>query len=485
MHRRICFIPLDSRPVCYDLPRRLAQVARLELCVPSPKLLGSPGVNLKAPADFKALDRWAKNHLFENDPVIAALDTIAYGGLIPSRLGDETVDEVQDRLDRFFDRVKATALFGFSSILRIPNYNFAEEEPDYWNQFGKLLYQYSAEVHELGAAAPATLQQLPEAVRSDFLNRRHRNFTINQGLIKRLVSGPLDYLVFCQDDTGPYGLNVQEARQLQALLKEKKLTDQGHLQTGADEVACVLLARWLSQSHQRTLKIFPIYSAEAGKKVMARFDGLPIETVVTQQIKACGAEVAKKAADADLWLVVHTPQTLQGDHCERLRATVSAEQRDQVVKTFKKAFDQGKPVILADVAYANGCDPDLTPKLLQTFPDLSGLYGYAGWNTPGNTMGTALAMGIVRVLAESKQQFDAAAFKELLLIRMGDDWLYQADVRYQMRRMSNGHPPDEAVLNVAMADGLEMLQSRLGVTSRTIRCRFPCHRTFEIEIALS
>lgn len=490
MHRRICFIPLDSRPVCYDLPKRLAHSAGIELCLPSPKLLGSGQGDLKTPGDFKALSRWVKNHLFENDPIIVALDTIAYGGLIPSRINTDPLDVLEDRIDKFFKIVKAPSLYGFSSILRIPNYNFSEEEPDYWDQYGKALYQHSYETHESGQAVSETASHIPPAVLSDFLSRREKNYQLNQHYIDRLTKGQLDYLVFCQDDTGQYGLNVQEAEGLRKSLTQHKMADHGHIQTGADEVACCLIARWMSQSmsqsssasKQRKLKIYPFYSSDQGRKLVARFDGVPIEAIVQQQAKACGAEIVKKSSDADLWLIVHTPDTFQGDHCERLRAKVDEEQRIQVLSLLKKAFDQEQPVMVADVAYANGSDPILTERILQELPSLTGLYGYAGWNTPGNTIGTAIAMGIVRKLAEEKKKFNAQAFNTLLMIRLADDWLYQSDVRYQIREMAS-LIPDEKILNVSMASGLELLQRRLGLDSLSVHCRFPCQRTFEIEVA--
>ena len=39
-HRRIGFIPLDARPVCYDLPKQLAAMSGLELVCPTQRLLG-------------------------------------------------------------------------------------------------------------------------------------------------------------------------------------------------------------------------------------------------------------------------------------------------------------------------------------------------------------------------------------------------------------------------------------------------------------
>lgn len=490
MHRRVCLIPLDSRPVCYDLPRRLAEMAGLELCMPSPKLLGSPAGKLKQPGDFKALQRWVKNHLVENDPVIAALDTVVYGGLIPSRISEDPRSVLEERLEKFFQTVRATQLLGFSSILRIPNYNNAEEEPDYWRTWGKDLYAFSAKVHQEGAFPLKPTDQYrevstPSSILADFLSRREKNFQLNRKLVDYLNQGKLDYLVFCQDDTGPYGLNVYEAKQLQAQLKENPdASIRSHVQTGADEVAACLLARWMGQNQERTVSIYPFYSSDTGKKLVAKFDGLPIESVVSQQIRACGAKPVKKSADADVWLIVHTPHTRQGDHCENQRPILDEDQTEHTLQLLKKAFDLNKPVILADVAYANGSDPALTAKLIQTFPDLMPLYGYAGWNTPGNTLGSAIATGVIRLLAEERGRFQPEAFRQVQLIRFADDWLYQSDVRYQMRKLTNGKPPDEAMLNVTMANGLALLQQRLKVDAQSIRCRFPCKRTFEIEVAV-
>lgn len=480
-HKRVFLIPLDSRPVCYDMPRRLASVAGLELGMPAPNLLGQ----LKAPANFKSLSRWVKNHLFENDPLIVALDTIAYGGLIPSRVNEEPLEVLEKRIDAFFQQVKADACYGFSSILRIPNYDFAEEEPDYWNQYGSKLYRYSVERHEKGHAAS---DGIPTSVLADFMTRRDKNFTLNERYLSLLTSETLDYLTYCQDDTGSFGLNVQEAEQLAAQIKKRKLTDSAHIQTGADEVACCMLARWMVLQQEEPVKVYPFYSSEAGRKLVAKFDGLPIETVVEKAIKACGAVVVKKAADADLWVMVHTPDDRQGDHCSREQARVNPDQLDEVLKVLDKSLSMGKPLSIADVAYANGGDPRLMEKLIAKFDDLTGLYGYAGWNTPGNAIGTAVAMGLVRLMAEANRTFDPEAFCKLMLIRLADDWLYQADVRHTVRASMNGSAlngvPDEKMLNVLMADGLFLLKSRLGLDSQAVQCRYPCQRTFEVEIGL-
>ena len=477
--KRIHLIPLDSRPVCYDMPRRLAEIAGLELNMPGPALLGQ----LKKPADFKRLERWVKNHLFENDPLIVALDTVAFGGLIAGRVNEDSLDTLRKRVDAFFAAVRAEAIFGFSAVLRIPAYNNAEEEPAYWKQWGKALYQYSVDMHRQGSSPQEA--RIPAAVLSDFNTRRQKNHALNKSYFADVEAGRLDYLTFCQDDTGPFGLNVKEACDLGEQIAARNLQDRAHVQTGADEVAACMMARWMSQQQAKAPRIFPVYTDAQGKDLIARFDGLPISDVVEKAIAACGAVVAKKASDADLWVLVHPPSERQGDHCSRLSARTNPAQLIEAEKILAKAKQQNKPVTLADVAYANGSDPRLAERLLSHDFDLNGLYGYAGWNTPGNAIGTAVAMGLVRLLAEKAGSFNAEAFARLLLIRLGDDWLYQSDVRQRLRAMQNGTggPPDEALLNVAMADGLQLLKGRLGLQAEKLHCRFPCDRTFEVEIA--
>lgn len=479
-HKRVYLIPLDSRPVCYDMPKRLAEVAGLELGMPAPNLLG----HLKKPANFKTLSRWVKNHLFENDPLIVALDTIAYGGLIASRVNEDPLETLQQRVQSFFQQIKVDACYAFSSILRIPNYNFDEEEPAYWNQYGQALYRYSAQLHETGQAEAG---DIPDAVLKDFMARREKNFALNESYLSLLFEGTLDYLTYCQDDTGAFGLNVQEAQSLSKQLSKRKL-EHAHIQTGADEVAACMLARWMVLQYPEPVKVYPFYSSETGRHLVAKFDGLPIEMVVEKAIRACGAQVAKKSAEADLWVMVHTPEDRQGDHCSREQAKVQPEQLEEVQKVLQKALQLGKPIALADVAYANGADPRLMDKLVFQFEDLTGLYGYAAWNTPGNAIGTTVAMGLVRLMAERQNTFNAQAFCQLMLIRLADDWLYQADVRHTVRQSMNGNAhrqaPDEALLNVLMADGLFLLKNRLGLEKQSVHCRYPCQRTFEIEVTL-
>ena len=64
---------------------------------------------------------------------------------------------------------------------------------------------------------------MPAEILDDYLSTRKRNFDINKLYLDWLTEGVLDTLVYSKDDTGEYGLNVEEAQTLEAEAKSKKI----------------------------------------------------------------------------------------------------------------------------------------------------------------------------------------------------------------------------------------------------------------------
>ncbi|MGE0200814.1 MAG: DUF4127 family protein [Candidatus Melainabacteria bacterium] len=487
-------VPLDNRPVCRTLPVQLAAMAGFPLGVAPGHLLG----HLKTPGPVDALTEWLLSECTDGTPLILSLDALAYGGLIASRVGNESPEELNRRVDACLNPLagRGVPVFGFSAIMRIPHYNDAGEEPEYWATWGEALYRFSEQCHRDGREPIEWVTQIPPEVLADFKTRRARNHALNRGYLDRLANDALHALVFCQDDTGEFGLNVQEAHALIQEAGERGLSDFVRLQTGADEVACTLLTRVWMHTLDRPLTVWPVYSHEAGGQVMARFDGIPIATLIEQQITACGAVLADNADSADSWLVVHTPTGPlgpQGDHCaaavsdpqdpEAGHAAIQPAQHLAVLETLEAAFACGRPVALADIAYANGGDPALMTLLLSRGMDWDGLYGYAGWNTPGNSVGTALAMLLTRRMAEQAETFQIDRYREMLATRLADDWLYQSTVRTALRAQHPGQLPSVAALSEAMHTGLALIRQRLKLLDYTVQLDFPCARTFEIAVS--
>jgi hypothetical protein len=86
---------------------------------------------------------------------------------------------------------------------------------------------------------------------------------------------------------------------------------------------------------------------------------------------------------------------------------------------------------VCDVAYPNGADPLLIDLLLREV-DITRLAAYGGWNTAGNTIGTALAQGCAARVARTPEQH--AAQQRFLLHRFLEDWGYQHVVRAETRQ---------------------------------------------------
>ena len=149
---KIAMIPIDNRPVCYNLPKEIAAIdSDLELFLPDKILLGG----LKSFADIDGIFHWL-DKLDGLDAIIVSLDTIAYGGLISSRRSRSSFEEVQAKMDRFREKLNLYSgkVYAFSSIMRISNNNVNEEEKEYWDKYGTQIFEYSYNFHkdEIGRA---------------------------------------------------------------------------------------------------------------------------------------------------------------------------------------------------------------------------------------------------------------------------------------------------------------------------------------------
>lgn len=197
---KICFIPIDNRPVCYNLAKDIAAIdENIELFIPPREFLG----DLTRSAGVNEIIEWIEN-IPECDAMVISLDTIAYGGLIPSRRSTDSLEDIKSRLKRLKPSLKNKKVYAFSSIMRISNNNYNEEEKEYWKDWGKKIFEYSYSGVNDG---------IPQAILDDYLATRKRNFEIN----KTYLNWGLNTLIFSKDDCAPKGFNVDEARELERL----------------------------------------------------------------------------------------------------------------------------------------------------------------------------------------------------------------------------------------------------------------------------
>ncbi|DAB21010.1 TPA: hypothetical protein CPT94_08710 [Candidatus Gastranaerophilales bacterium HUM_22] len=429
---KICFIPIDNRPVCYNLAKDIAAIdENIELFIPPREFLG----DLTRSAGVNEIIEWIEN-IPECDAMVISLDTIAYGGLIPSRRSTDSLEDIKSRLKRLKPLLKNKKVYAFSSIMRISNNNYNEEEKEYWKDWGKKIFEYSYSGVNDG---------IPQAILDDYLATRKRNFEIN----KTYLNWGLNTLIFSKDDCAPKGFNVDEARELERLGAKTK--------TGADEIPLTLLARAI----EKEIKVFVEFTEPDYKDCISNYEDVSIEKSVQGQLELGGFTQVQTREEADVILILNNFIEKQGEYV-----------MGWTTQPFRKTFTPpDKPYAIADVRYANGADNDFVEQLLPQI-DLNNFYGYAGWNTSANTIGSMLAGVKVRWNAG---KYNEAAFKRLQIIRFLEDWAYQANVRGMIE-----NPCDIQ----ALMKPYEIKLAEIFGQVPPIEYLYPWNRKFEVEISL-
>ena len=478
----IAFIPIDNRPVCYTLPEQICAIdSNINLFMPKREFLGS----LTKYADVEAIFDWLKK-LPQMDAIVMCLDTVAYGGLIPSRRCSDTFEKIKTRVEnlkKILENKKAK-IYAFSSIMRISNNNVNEEEKEYWSKWGKKIFEYSYQTHKLGTESCIT-NVIPSEILDDYIATRKRNFEINKLYLEYQKQGLFNTLVFSKDDCAEYGFNVQEAKALEKL--------GGFVKTGADEIPLTLLARAIMKklkpvseketsrvgetqcSHrdkcQETgIKIAPIFLVPECKDLISNYEDVSIEKSVKGQIELAGCSVCEPD-DADILLYVNNFVDHQGEIVMKVPT-----------QTFSGKWQKpSKPYMVADVRFANGADNAFVKQLFEVGFDENFL-GYSAWNTSANSLGSLICGAIVFKGAKmqsnvGKDFYFGRDFLKLQTVRLLDDWAYQANVRQQLTS------PDEKLVKELMKPYEEKVFEVLGVNYDT-SYKFPWNRLFEVEVCI-
>ena len=285
---RLAYLPLDDRPVNYDYPRELAALAGFEIELPPRAWLGNPW----RPSRHAELVNWLEKAALRADALLVAVDTLGYGGLIPSRTSSENAEQVLARLS-ILKQLKARQpdllILAYNVILRISRANSAEEEKEYWADYGSRMFRLSYLEHKSGlgeaddvetAEREALRAQIPESVYGDYLWGRKRNHAVNRAMLDWLGEGLFDYLLLPQDDTADYGWNIAEARSLQNLIRLRGLSDRAITYPGADETASLLLARYACQQAGFAPRVWPRYSSLLGAQTVTAYEDRPIHELI-------------------------------------------------------------------------------------------------------------------------------------------------------------------------------------------------------------
>lgn len=436
---KLLYIPLDERPCNLNFPQKIASMRNdVELIVPTKELLGDK----KEPASVDKLWDFVSEKAVEADAAILSLDMLIYGGLIPSRLHKLTSKEAEESLKNI-ERIKSLnnkiKIYGFSCIMRAPQYNSCEEEPDYYEEYGLRLFRRSYlldKERRLGL----TLEEgeelkdisIPSEILQDYESRRAFNEEINLKVVELVDKGIIDFLVIPQDDSSEYGYTAISQKRVISYVKEKELEMKINVYPGADEVGSTLMARAFNDYHKRTLKIYPFFSSTLGPQIVPLYEDRPMGESLKYHIRAMGGEIVDTIAEAEVILAINSPGKVMeeaGNQDKAIDLTYSSHRNlFDFVMRIKTYIEKGYKVALCDSAFANGGDLDLIG-YLDRLGLIDKLSDYAGWNTNCNTLGTVLSASTFFLPINNEDEIDKNKLLENLIYRIIEDCFYQGRIR--------------------------------------------------------
>lgn len=516
---KVVYLPLDERPCNYLFPQKLAGMTDLELVVPDRALLG----NKKQPADTSAVRNWLLQAVEGADYLLVSVDLLVYGGIVPSRLHHLSVEECLKRLT-VLEEIKrqhpSLKIHAFNLIMRVPNNNKDEEEPDYYKFHGGQIFKYSyltdkSEQDGLTEGEQQELKkvtsQIPEPYLNDFIGRRAVNQQVNHYTLNMAKQGTLDHLIIPLDDNSQYGFSRREQQRMICAVDEMGLLNKVMIYPGADEIGCTMLSHIFCELKQYKPEIYVRYSSTKGPMIKPKYEDRSLNESVKSHIIASGAVMADHSAETSRVLIVHSPAVDQMDMAEQIpfkdrhRSYFSEIHYREIVEAMQAYLRKGKLVALGDVATCNGGDPVLM-NLLKENGLLDRLTAYAGWNTSGNTLGTVIAHFVIfsYYVENSERTADAdvsrilAESRRFYYHRIVEDFLYQSLVRQDMLEhdlpglsasyYEIRHCLDEveAILTKKMNRAVALYLSDIqDGTIRLEKLHFPWTRMFEIGFELS
>lgn len=430
---RIALVPLDSRPPNWQFPQRLADIAGVELLLPPRESLGT----LHRAANGLALAQWLRRAAAGVDggpgcdAVVFSWDALLYGGLVQSRQLDAPVSDLA-AINAELARIDRQRVAGYA-YLTVPRLGITidsgsalathEQVREYFILWGK---------DEADAASRQQLYALAaglgeRAVRALWQWRERNSRLAAAALEASFALGLLRCHVAVEDNapTGPHLREVSALRQQAAALRQAGGATHCTDFDGADECACLLLAKAvcdLAQAPPLPVQLI-VHPRVPGPD---RYTGLYESRSLGEGLMLLGDLLGLEYhydRGSVRWLVAHGVQP---------QPDVFAEDPRKVFANpylLPAKLEPGGPLFATDLAACNGANPHLAAQLALLAAD-GALAGLVGYNTNFNALGTTAAW----LRLAGAQEAHSPASRRFALERLADDLAYQSLARPSVLR---------------------------------------------------
>lgn len=502
LNKTIIFVPHDNRPISFKQTADNIRDLGYKVLTPPEELLGNRENPYAKPEE---LSKWVIENAKKADAAVISSDSMVYGSLVASRKHNLSEDVVLARVHNFEKIHQANPnmkLYVFGSIMRTPQTSEASgsEDANYYAQYGTDIARYTAltdklEQDRLTHKERKQLQQyeqkIPKAALDDWLSRRQGNFLVSKNLIDLARNDVITYLALGCDDNAKYSQTNKERRAL-----DNYGSDLGELKyqsvAGIDEIGYVLLTRAVNNLQGDIPFVSVHYAKGTGENTIPAYSNEPIKNSIATHIKMAGGMKVNSDKGADLVFMVNTNfDGTTGAANDLNNVYIPNENIIDFVNMVDEAVQANKKVGIGDITFGNGSDNALMFSLYGKNL-LDKLNAYSGWNTPTNSTGYALAMGM------GANYTDRVGILKMLEVRYLDDWLYQANIRQAVANRLNSMPGEgdygntktrtlpaeklatEALQKMIADYGLEKFEGQSYVADAQIR--FPWQRMFEADI---
>ncbi len=502
LNKTIIFVPHDNRPISFKQTADNIRDLGYEVLTPPEELLGNRENPYAKPEE---LSKWVIENAKKADAAVISSDSMVYGSLVASRKHNLSKDVVLARVHNFEKIHQANPnmkLYVFGSIMRTPQTSEASgsEDANYYAQYGTDIARYTAltdklEQDGLTHKERKQLQQyeqkIPKAALDDWLSRRQANFLVSKNLIDLARNDVITYLALGCDDNAKYSQTNKERRALDNYgsdLSELKYQSVA----GIDEIGYVLLTRAVNNLQGDIPFVSVHYAKGTGENTIPAYSNEPIKNSIATHIKMAGGMKVNSDKRADLVFMVNTNfDGTTGAANDLNNVYIPNENIIDFVNMVDEAVQVGKKVGIGDITFGNGSDNALMFSLYGKNL-LDKINAYSGWNTPTNSTGYALAMGM------GANYTDRVGILKMLEVRYLDDWLYQANIRQAVANRLNSMPGEgdygntktrtlpaeqlatEILQKMVVDYGLEKFEGQAYVADAQIR--FPWQRMFEADI---
>ena len=486
------FIPLDDRPVCYSYPVKVMEAAGYKILTPPEKFLATR----TTPADTEKLWKWLESRAEKVDAAVISTDALIYGGLVASRTHMLPMAALEAKVNRLKDLQmdKDIRFYGFSTLMRTPRESYGNVEPAYYSNVGPAIYRYSQLSDKSDLHAESLLEDfevgafernLAKAHLKDWLDRRNKNMEVNRQLAMLARMGRFDYFSIGKDDNAPLSHTHMEARKIS--FSNADVSDESfQILPGVDQLGLLLLTRAANELSGTVPKVYQMYVEGVGPKTVPQYSDLPLGTSVPEQIIAAGGKIVYQPEAADVVLAINTPANgTMYDSTSLSNQYFASPANKRYIANLGKMLERGVNISLADVAFSNGGDNGFMNEMsLRGYTDK--LSAYNGWNTADNTIGFAIAQGMLAPKIEKEKQL------MLMRERVLDDWYYQSNARRLITDELEKAKKTEFkyTLNDMMPkvrkqafDIMNRLAANYDITAGTkFDVVFPWNRLFEVDI---